>query len=79
MEDSVIAELEDAAHTYVAARDRRMELTQREVPAKQAVLDLMKKHGKVHYKRDGIEITLISEKEKVKVRTVGSDEAADEE
>jgi hypothetical protein len=68
MEDPEIEEIENAALDYVEVRDRRQQLTAQEVPAKQKLLDLMKAHDKTHYKRDGIEVTRVVEKEKVRVR-----------
>lgn len=63
-----IEELEEAAFKYAEIRDQRMELTQREVSAKQTVLALMKKHKKNDYNHAGVEIEVVLEVETVKVR-----------
>lgn len=68
MEDSVIQPIESAAHAYVEARDERMDASEIESKRKQALLGLMKKHNKTHYKRNGLEIDVIVEAETVKVR-----------
>ena len=67
-EDTVIQEIENAAESYAAARDERMELTKVEVERKSAIMATMKRHGKRHYKRDGIESDIVTESESVKVK-----------
>ena len=68
MEDPQIEELEGSAENYADIRDQRMELTKEEVAAKDELLGLMKKHGKVSYVHNGYDIKVIVESEKLKVR-----------
>lgn len=68
MEDAAIEELEDAAERYAGIRDKRMALTEQEVDCQELLLTLMKRNGKKHYKRDGIECTVVAKEEKVRVK-----------
>jgi hypothetical protein len=68
MEDTEISDLEDAARNYASVRDRRMALTKQEVDLNGVLLQAMKRHKREHYHRDGVDIRLIVEKEKVRVR-----------
>ena len=68
LEDRAIAELEAAAEEYAGIRDRRMALTEQEVECKEKLLALMHGHGKQTYIHGGIEIRVVAEKEKVRVR-----------
>ena len=68
MEDASIEELEEAARRYAQIRDRRMALTEQEVDCKDLLLTLMKRHGKKEYRHRGIEIRVVAEQEKVKVK-----------
>ena len=68
MEDTHIQDLDDAAVSYVNARDERMKLTEVEVERRDEVQTLMHKHGKKTYRCEGVEIVLQPEGEKVKVR-----------
>ena len=67
--DSRIVELEHAAESYAEIRDQRIALNQAESQLKTKLLGLMKKHKKRHYQRGNLEIEIIVEAEKVKVRT----------
>jgi hypothetical protein len=78
MEDGPIKDLEAEAHEYAKYRDKRMQWGRDESASKERLLDLMKKHKKDHYKRDGIEITLVTEKENVKVKISDGDEGGAE-
>lgn len=79
MEQREIAELEEAAGEYKKIRNRRQKLTASEVDLKTTLLRLMRKHKKTDYVRDGIEIHVIVEKEKVRVTIRDEEEAKDEE
>jgi K+-sensing histidine kinase KdpD len=68
MGDAKIAAIEKAALDYVEVRDQRQALTADEVSLKTELINLMHKAEKVEYKRNGISIKLIMEKENVKVR-----------
>jgi hypothetical protein len=68
MEDRSIADLNQAALDYAEGRDERMELTKKEVELKTALIAMMHRHGKKTYKYEDIEIELVPEGEKVKVR-----------
>lgn len=50
-----------------------MKIGKREVELKGMLLDLMKAHNKEHYHHNGIDITVVHEKEKVKVKVAGKD------
>lgn len=77
MEERELKDLEEKAHEYFKIRNKRQDLTRREVELKTDMLGLMKKHKKRDYERDGIEIHVVTETEKVKVRI--HDEEAEEE
>jgi hypothetical protein len=79
IDDGPIREIEQAAADYADVRDRRMELTSDETQRKQALLALMHKHRKTHYKRNGLEITLEAGQENVKVKMKPPTEEDDEE
>lgn len=68
MEDPAIEELEDSAEEYVDIRDQRMELTREESRLKEELLGLMHKHNKTTYIHEGVEIKVIVESEKLRVR-----------
>lgn len=73
-EDAKIDALEEIAEDYAEIRDKRQLLTVQEVDLKSKVLDLMKANGKEHYRRNGVEITIIHEDETVKVRVKKADD-----
>lgn len=76
-----IKAIENAAHSYVDARDERMRLTEVEAKRHALLLAVMKKHNKKHYRhRNGEEIIEIDitakdpeERAKVKVRPATSE------
>lgn len=68
MEDPVLEDLEEAAIRYAQVRDERMALTKKEVDMQELLLNLMKRHKKTSYLRDGVELKVVAEKEKVRVR-----------
>ena len=74
VDDPVIEELEQAAEEYVRIRDKRMGLTEVETQMQANLIAVMKRHGKSHYKRDGVECDVVAEKEKVRVRIKKEDE-----
>lgn len=77
MEDPKLDELHSLAEDYVDIRDRRIALNKEEKPLKDSLLNAMKKHGKEHYKHDGLEITVVHEDEHVKVK-LSKDSEGDE-
>lgn len=77
IEDRAIKPLEDAASEYAQMRDERMVLTESEATLKVNLLAMMKKHGKTVYHRGGVTITVVAEKEKVKVRVKKPAEAGE--
>jgi hypothetical protein len=79
MEDRKITALDNAALSYDEVKKQRMELTEREVEAKELVRSLMHKEGKKAYKHNGITITLEPEGEKVKVKVKAAGEEDDED
>ena len=68
MENHAIKPLEDLAAAYADIRDERMALTQREHDLKAATLKLMRKYDKTIYRHDGIEITIVTGEDDVKVK-----------
>jgi len=73
-QDARIDALEEIAEDYAAIRDKRQLLTTQEVDLKGKVLDLMKANNKEHYRRNGVEITIVHEEESVKVRVKKADD-----
>jgi hypothetical protein len=67
-EDRTIQALEEAAGAYADIRDQRIALNADEAKLKGTLLQLMKRHGKQVYHRDGITIQIVQEEETVKVR-----------
>jgi len=76
-----IKELDDAAESYVEARDERMAKTEREVEAKEALVAVMKKHDLTVYRDESttppLVVTLIPGVDKVKVSQAKDDEDDD--
>lgn len=68
MDDPKLEELHTLSEDYVEIRDQRIELNKQEKPLKDQLLSAMKRHGKEHYKHNGLEITVVHENEKVKVK-----------
>jgi hypothetical protein len=68
MADRKIVEIENAAISYAEARDERISLMKPEKDAKDALMKAMHKAGKKTYQRGNISVTLVVEKENVKVR-----------
>ena len=82
MDEPKVAKLESLAHDYADVRDQRIALSVNEGALKSDIMAEMKRLKKEHYKRDGVEITLVHEKENVKVKIKPSseeDEAIDDE
>jgi hypothetical protein len=63
-----IQELDDLGELYAEKRDWRQQLLQDEVELKEKLLAMMKKHQKVTYIRNNIEIRIKAEQETVKVK-----------
>jgi hypothetical protein len=74
MEARRIGELDQAALDYAQGRDERMEMTKQEVELKTVLIALMHRFGKKTYKYEDIEIELVPEGEKVRVRIAKKDE-----
>ena len=68
MEEREIKDLEEKAHEYLKIRNKRQDLTRREVELKTDLLGLMKRHKKTEYVRDGIQIHVVTQQETVKVK-----------
>jgi hypothetical protein len=74
--DRKIPDLHRAALDYVAVRDERMNLTERESAAKDKVIELMKKHKRENYECEGVRIVfehVEEDKLKVKVKREGDE------
>lgn len=76
MEQREIEDLEALAHEYKKILNKRQDLTRREVELKRDLITAMHRHKRKDYEREGIEIHLIVEQEKVQVRI--HDEEAEE-
>ena len=79
MEDSKIEALEDKALQYAEVRDERMSLSREEVELKSQLLQLMKAQKREHYKHGTIEISIVHEKENIKVKVKAGSEEGDSE
>jgi hypothetical protein len=79
MDDPEIEGLHALAEDYAELRDQRMAVGKQEVELKGKLLDLMKAHKKEHYHHDGIDVTVVHEKEKVKVKVAGKESNSDGE
>ena len=83
-EPKSITEVDTAAEAYVEARDERMALTEKEVEAKDALINVMKKHDLSVYRDDEADpplvVTIIPGVDKVKVSRVtdGDDVGAED-
>jgi len=83
-EPKSIKEVDTAAEAYVEARDERMALTEKEVEAKDALINVMKKHDLSVYRDDEADpplvVTIIPGVDKVKVSRVtdGDDVGAED-
>lgn len=75
MEDEKLEELHGLSEEYVGVRDRRIALNKEEKPLKDALLAAMHRFGKTHYHHNGLEITVVHESEKVKVKLHKDDES----
>ena len=78
MDDPKIEVLHGIAEEYADLRDRRMEIGRQEVEMKNKILDLMKAHKRTHYHYGGMDVSIIVEKEKVRVKIAKGDEETDE-
>lgn len=74
MEDRSIKELGEKCREYAKVRDKRQDLTRREVELQADLLGLVKKHKLKNYDYDGVHATLVAEVEKVKVKIDKPDE-----
>ena len=77
MERPKVKEIEDAAEDYVAIRDKRMSLTEKEVDARAVLLAAMEKHKLDAYRFDD-RVVIVLPAKKVKVKTASDDEGDDE-
>jgi hypothetical protein len=81
-EPKTIKELDDAAEAYVDARDKRIERTEKETEAKEALIEVMKKHELSVYRDDTasppLVVTLVPGKDNVKVSRAEDEEEAPE-
>jgi hypothetical protein len=68
MEDNRLEDLEDTALRYAEIRDERQALTRREVDAKDVLHTLMRRHEKVLYRVETMEIKIVAKDETVKVK-----------
>jgi hypothetical protein len=78
-----IAEVDTAAESYIEARDERMDLTEKESEAKEALLSVMKKHRLDVYRDENVVpplvVTLIPGSDDVKVKRVKNADGEGEE
>lgn len=78
MEDRAVNSLEELALSYADIRDSRIALSVQEGDKKKELIKEMKRLKKEHYKRDGITVDLVHEKENIKVRVKARGEEDDE-
>jgi hypothetical protein len=78
VEDPEIEGLHALAEQHAEKRDHRQAILKEEVELKNALLELMHKHDRTHYLHDGIEITVVPEKERVKVKVKGKESDGEE-
>jgi hypothetical protein len=78
MEDRRLEDLVEKATDYVKIRNKRQDLTKREVELKSDLLALMHKHKRKDYVFEDIEIHVVMEEETVKVK-IHKEEAEEEE
>lgn len=82
LEKETIGEVDTAAEAYVKERDKRMTMTEKEVAAKDKLIEVMRKHKLTIYKDDNAEppliVTLTDGKPVIKVTRDESDEEAAE-
>ena len=79
MEDRAVETIETMARDYADIRDERIQLNVKESQLKSDLMTEMKRLKKDHYKRDGVEITIIHEKENLKVKVKAHEEDSDDE
>lgn len=72
-----VKQIEEVAEEYVRVRDARMDLTKKEVSARNRLLDLMHEHKLQTYEYDE-HVVEITQKEKIKVKKAGADEDAED-
>lgn len=77
--ETEIRELEKLAEEYADYRDERMKLGAQEVELKDKLLGAMHKHGKKDYVHGDVEIHVVAEEEKVKVKIRKPKEETDED
>ncbi len=78
VERKKIKEIEDAAESYVALRDKRMALLEKEIESKAVLLDTMHKHKLTVYRLDDGRIVEVLPTEKVKVKASPEDGDGDD-
>jgi len=78
MEERSIKELDELCHEYAGMRDKRMDLTKREVELQADLLTCMRKHKKRVYEYEEIHAEIVTEKTKVKVK-IKKEEAEEED
>lgn len=71
-------DIDKAADKYVEERDARMEMTPKEIKAKEKLLELMQKHNLEVYRFGDQEIKRTKGKENVKVKKIKPDEPQDD-
>ena len=67
-------DIDAAAEEYISVRDRRMELTKKEVPARDAVAQLMQEHGLTEYRFGDYKVKVVTGKIKVSVKNAASED-----
>ncbi len=73
-EDAKIKKLHDLAEDYMEARDARMAAGRKEKVVKDEVIAEMKRSGRENYNDGELQISLVHEKENLKVKRVGDDD-----
>lgn len=68
VDDPEIEEIEEAAENYADTRDKRIAMLKKELDLKDVVLQVMKRHKKTSYRHGNLEIEIVPEGEKLKVK-----------
>jgi hypothetical protein len=73
IQDRAIKPLENKAFQYAEVRDERIGLSKQEGELKSELLNLMKKYEKTEYHHGAVNISLVMEKENIKVKIKSKD------
>ena len=78
LEDAVVEEIETAAEEYADRRDDRMRKLEGEIEARDALLEILRKHKRKAYSSKEFQVEIVEGKDKVKVKRGGQEDANEE-